>query len=112
MEFKGTKDKWHVLKIDLSDYKSISIGSPINNKVICHMTLGGSINNTDEYNALIISKAPEMLIELHETVIDLKILRNQIADASKTNHLFIGMPELMDNWIERKQQLIKEATEL
>ena len=69
MEFKGTKDKWHVLKIDLSDYKSISIGSPINNKVICHMTLGGSVNNTDEYNALLISKAPEML-EMLQIIVD------------------------------------------
>ena len=105
--FKGTKGKWSVKHLD-----DIFIENEFGEQ-ICEMPAKGIIKyETWRENALIISKAPEMLIELHETVIDLKILRNQIADASKTNHLFIGMPELMDNWIERKQQLIKEATEL
>ena len=91
MEFKGTKWKWHVLKIDLSDYKSISIGSPINNKVICHMALGGAINNTDKYNALLISKAPEMLALLQRMV-----------DENMLSHLGDELAE----------QLIKEATNI
>ena len=92
MEFKGTKSNWHVLKIDLSDYKSISIGNPINNKVICHMVLGGAINNTDEYNSLLISKAPEMLEML-------KWLHDKLGTAFETEKSEI-------------KQLIKEATEL
>lgn len=61
-------------------------------------------------NAQLISCAPEMFKELNETIVDLNILRNQLLDASKTNHLFDGMPELLDEWIERKNQLIKKAT--
>lgn len=56
------------------------------------------------------SKANEMLDELKETIIDLKILRNQIEDANKTNHLFDGMSDLMGKWIDRKEQLIQQAT--
>lgn len=97
MEFKGTKGKWQVLKIDLADYKSISIGNPINNKVICHMTLGGSINNTDEANALLISKATEMLDELKFAVKALKVINS------------FGATKLV---IDRLEKLIKEATEL
>ena len=58
------------------------------------------------------SKAPEYYQELLETVIDLKILKNQIIDANKTNHLFNGIPDLIQKWIDRKEQLLKEATEL
>jgi len=66
-----------------------------------------------EFNkGVLISKAPDFLKEEIETVIDLKILRNHIIHASKTNHLFEGMPELIEKWIQRKEQLIKEATEL
>ena len=103
MEFKGTKGKWHVLKIDLSDYKSISIGSPINNKVICHMVLGGAINNTDEYNALLMSKAPEMLDCLQMHMDGLNLSNIEFYEKYNFNVSLI---------YEKTEQLIKEATEL
>ena len=65
-----------------------------------------------EANALLISKAPEMLEELKETIIDLKILKNQVIDSARTMYLWEGMSELIQQWIDRKEQLIKEATEL
>ena len=49
----------------------------------------------------------DLMLELNETVTDLKILRYQLLDASKTNSRFDGMPELLDSWIERKEKLIK-----
>jgi len=102
-KFKGTKGKWEV-----TPYQNVYCG--INR--VC--TIGDLVKITEETqaNAQLISFAPEMLNETEETVIDLKILRNQITDALKTNHLFEGMPELIDKWIERKEQLIKKATEL
>jgi len=60
-------------------------------------------------DAQLIAHALEMFNEIKETVIDLKILRNQILHASKSNHLFDGMPELIDKWIQRKEQLIQKA---
>ena len=114
MEFKGTKGKWRYSK----EHDCITTspqGIVEGSKIICQIKPNVSFDDTGkeaEANALLISKAPEFYKEIYETIIDLKVLRNQILDASKTNHLFEGMPELIDTWIERKEQLIKEATEL
>lgn len=113
MEFQGTKGKWelhkHAFACVVSDESSLLVSN-----------CGGRTSNLNaeelyieqQANALLISKAPEMLEELKETIIDLKILRNQIALESKTVHHWEGMPELIDEWINRKEQIIKEATEL
>jgi hypothetical protein len=58
------------------------------------------------------SKAPEMLDIIEESVINLKILRDQIDFESKVNNRFEGLQHVISNWIERQEQLIKEATEL
>jgi predicted choloylglycine hydrolase len=101
MEFKGTKGKWLV-----KEHNSFSGEYYLKTK-------DNDVKvEEDKYNVLLISKAPEILNELNETVTDLKILRNQIADALKTNHLFEGMPELIDKWIDRKTELSKSSTEL
>ena len=74
--------------------------------------------NTEErrkqclYNALLISKAPEMLEEIQDTIDDLKLLKSTILDASKINNKLESVVEVIQNWIDRKEQLIKEATEL
>lgn len=114
MKFKGTKVNWRMYKTyDEMDTPMFSVKSKegciahVYNLDVCCGT-----QERSNANALLISKAPEILNELNETVTDLKILRNQIADALKTNHLFEGMPELIDEWIQRKQKLIKESTEL
>lgn len=107
MEFKGTKGKWNRVKLEKTDFytERNEIHYGVDGECVAEFI-------HDDYDALLISKAPEMLEELNETVIDLKILKNQISDALKTNHLFEGMPELIDRWINRKTKLIKEATEL
>lgn len=116
MKFKGTKGK---LEKKYASGFCIGIGT-----IGCfsQITANSILPPTDieyykerieiEANMQLYSKAPEMLDEINETVTDLKILRNQISDALKTNHLFDGMPELIDKWIDRKIKLIKEATEL
>lgn len=58
------------------------------------------------------SKAPEMLEILEESVINLKILRDQIDFESKVNNRFEELQHVISNWIERQEKLIKEATEL
>lgn len=97
MEFKGTKGKW------------------INSSSAVHDEKGKCICITYENrraDALLISKAPEYHKELVETVIDLKILKNQIQAESKIRSIWDGMPELIQKWIDRKEQLIKEATDV
>ena len=74
---------------------------------------GGFVADVDtKQNALLISKSPEMLEELQDTIDDLKILKANILDASKTNNRWEGMANVIQNWIDRKQELVKSATEL
>ena len=95
MEFKGTKGKW-VVDIDESSYNEFhQLCTPISRKYPGHGTIVRlcEVYGEDEpsiANALLISKAPEMLemlINLTE-VCDIKILK------------------------DKAEQLIKEATEL
>jgi hypothetical protein len=117
MEFKGTNCEWKVNPcIDKNDLgvKFLSIDFVGISHVDCINVYANE--NQDETNlkanAQLIANSPKLLNELNETVIDLKILRNQIADALKQNHLFEGMPELIDEWIERKTNLINQATKI
>lgn len=102
--FKGTKGNWEVEFDIASLQKHIKCG----NKYIAEVSFGNVENNS---NAKLIACAPEMMKEIEETITDLKILRNQISFESKTVNHWVGMPELIDKWIERKEQLIKKATE-
>jgi len=113
MEFKGTKGKW-----DLQNDRFIwgKVGSLL---AEVNFTYSESENAffskpNDEYkaNAKIIAAAPQMFEEIKETITDLKILRNQVESESKTNNLFDGMPELIQKWIDRKEQLLTKITEL
>ena len=110
MEFKGTKGKWNIerhqhqlcgdyLIIDENDYQ-LAIAD---NEYIQDY-------EKTKANALLISKAPEMLEELNDTIDDLKILKSNILDTSKTNNRWEGMPDVIQNWIDRKEELIKSAT--
>ena len=113
MEFKGTKGKWRKfqlpngnMKITCDDWREFA---EIEFK---HW------QNTEErrkqclYNALLISNAPEFLEEIQDTIDDLKLLKSTILDASKINNKLESVVEVIQNWIDRKEQLIKEATEL
>ena len=111
-QFKGTKGKWV-----FDDEQIFSLNKSEDTPEVFIATNPHPYSETRETewmpNALLISKAPEMVDEIEETVTDLKILRNQIInEVNNGNHRFEGMPELMEKWIERKEQLIKEATEL
>ena len=119
-EFKGTKGKWNLVKnssyFDIeTDYKLLNTKLCVSCSLFDIDDLGNissvSLSEESEANAKLISSSPEMFEELKETIIDLKILKNQIIDANKTNHLFNGMPELMEKWIERKEQLLTKITE-
>ena len=95
MEFKGTKEKWVNVIIDIADFKQVVVGVD-KGKAICHLWFEYSEGITDEIkaNALLISKAPEMLEMLKQCVETLE---------------FGG--QIGFTYMEAKQ-LIKEATEL
>lgn len=95
MEFKGTKGKWKNVVIDIADFKQVVVGID-KGKAICHLWFEYSEGISDEIkaNALLISKAPEMLEmlkELHEELLEFKGWANECS---------------------KIKQLIKEATEL
>lgn len=110
MEFKGTKGKWEVMYLGSDLYHNVGINglsfiSTFKNKFL-EIT-----NEEDIYNAKLIAAAPELLEEIKGTLIDLKILYHQILSEAKTNHRFEGMPEIIQKWIDTKEELIKKATE-
>jgi len=93
MEFKGTKGKW---KIDL-EYKSIERAQIIdsnNNGFIDVWKLGEITKKEMKANALLISKAPEMLKALLITIEELEDI------------------DVLQNHRDYLITLIKEATEL
>ena len=91
-EFKGTKGKWDIFRQDNDIYIETESG----NAAICSI-VGGVGLEQDEANALLISKAPEMLEMLKELLIDLQ------SEAISTS---------MNDTINRTKKLIKEATQL
>ena len=106
MEFKGTKEKWEVLE-----------GTSLIGVKIGHKTFGiDNINEEAKANALLISKAPEMLKKLKECI---DILDVKCADGC-INKTWIGFQNgngedigiEIDRFIRETKQLIKEATEL
>lgn len=88
-EFKGTKGKWYH-----ENGKSVSIFHPkIIGERICTVIISGfEPTEEDFYNALLISKAPEMLEMLIE-----------ICNSTKNE---------MDYKLTKAEELIKKATEL
>jgi len=107
MDSKFTKGKW---EINPRASRNIRCnGITIAN---CSSGQNGDIEEEEQANTKLIEAAPEMFEEIKETITDLKILRNQIESESKTNHLFDGMPELIQKWIDRKEQLLTKITEL
>lgn len=100
MEFKGTKGKWITEKFDLEGYeKSILIVSKNDNKQIAEVNFEYLRNDDYVYNALLISKAPEMLEMLQKIVLMTEICNGTFEDFRERYNTEI-------------KQLIKEATEL
>jgi hypothetical protein len=117
MEFKGTKGPWTIEKHSTLETNIVSGNTRIAD--VKHYNTGEDdwtkndpVYEEGKANAKLISKSPEMLDEIKESLIDIKILRNQIANESKINNRFDGMSSIMDSWIDRKEKLIKEATEI
>ena len=99
MEFKGTKGKW-----ELSENGGVYVTSNIG--MICDLVTS---SKEDKANALLISKAPEMLTALQE-VIRLRDLIDY--DESIVNESNIGEASALRQILNRIETLIKEATEL
>ncbi len=95
MEFKGTKGKWEVM--DASRFAVPFIVFNDNDETIfqCYNTKQG---NDAQANALLISKAPEML----------EMLKNYLADLNN----IIPSSDAQRSRIYDIEQLIKEATEI
>ena len=94
MEFKGTKGKWY-LKYSKTD-EGFKISSGID--LVC---ITRCVQREDKANALLISKAPEMLEMLNILLYDYKnYTQNILQDIHRNNRI---------NEIEK---LIKQATDL
>jgi hypothetical protein len=103
MEFKGTKGKWIVAKANMKDTNkdeltiSLDGGDKLENgyRLIACISPIEKADKIDFANALLISKAPEMLEMLKELV---------------KQNTYRGYEESED--VIEAKQLIKEATEL
>lgn len=104
MEFKGTKGKWSVGIVPEYNniLKSAMIEIHTNNIWVCKVQNNGIIQSGEgNHNALLISKAPEMLEMLINLTNKLKCTTEYEAGVES----FIGI-------IKESEQLIKQATEL
>ncbi len=92
MEFKGTKGKWYRVKVEKTDYMS-------ERNEVCYGDDGECVAEfiENDYDALLISKAPEMLELLSEILISITV-----GEISETTQYYKN----------KLEQLIKEATEL
>ena len=117
MDFKGTRGKWKHKKGKRAkfEYDNFILDKYGNHILKWSNTGNGSHKLTmkeSHANGLLISKAPEFLEENQDTIDELKLLKSTILEASKTNKKLESVVEVIQNWIDRKEQLIKEATEL
>jgi hypothetical protein len=101
MEFKGKKGKWKVEEMA----QSFSIHTEKYDGLFIDCWGDGIANTSDEEakaNAILISKAPEMLEMLNQLII-------QIETFTKGN---IGEMEYFESEIKQAKKLIKEATQI
>ena len=126
MEFKGTKEKWKYEVIYGKNRPKITVQIPIRESYNQELILGiiGEDDCTvascccqeEHANALLISKAPEMLEKLKECIdiLDVKCTDGCVnktwIDFQNGNGEDIGIE--IDRFIKESKQLIKEATEL
>ena len=91
MEFKGTRGKWEKVTADWDLNQSVFLEDT--EEIICDVK---SLSHNAIYDALLISKAPEML----------EFLQSIVSDYEN------GLIEDIEDLAIRSEQLIKEATEL
>ena len=94
MEFKGTKGKWEKVTADWDLNQSVFLEDT--EEIICDVK---SLSHNAIYDALLISKAPEML----------EMLQKIVLMTETCNGTFEDFREIYNSEIK---QLIKEATEL
>jgi len=99
MKFKGTKGKWYLTEVD----SEIQINCDTPNWNVCNITTN---YEQDKANALLISKAPEIL---EEHIKDLELLQ-KVADQLDELGGFLW-DDVMEK-IAVKKQLIQEATKI
>ena len=94
MEFRGTKGKWEKVTADWDLNQSVYLEDT--EEIICDVK---SLSHNAIYDALLISKAPEMLEMLQKIVLMTEICNGTFEDFRERYNTEI-------------KQLIKEATEL
>lgn len=106
MEFKGTKNKWNyeirksnffIYTVNIDKIDTIAQIYFVKNE-------NDKFDNETEYNAMLISKAPEMLQLLKDTYLHIDALSRKMEDPTYSQG--------MKGRAEQIKQLIKEATEL
>lgn len=112
METKFTKGKWTVNRHNNVYSKYQLPIAVIYDGSTAHNSFRESNVRICKANALLISKSPEMFEEIKESITDLKILKTNILQSAKLDNKWDGFAELVQQWIDRKEQVLKEATEL
>ena len=107
MEFKGTKGNWEQITANWDLDQEVFVEDT---EIIVAKVFGKP--HEQIYNALLISKAPEMLQELQETLKDLLCIQGSIYDSSRIDARWEGAYDVIQKQIDRKKELIKQATEL
>lgn len=105
-EFKGTKGKWY-FNNDIQVHSGYRIVTCNGVKIHESSNKNGISEKEIEANALLISKAPEMLEMLKESTEVIKWYMDNSTSELSEPFFNIGA-----NQIEQIEQLIKEATEL
>ena len=115
MEFKGTKGKWVRYTTtcpSISESTKHSVYNGTNRISLCYdlFDKDTSLNVNEkeaEYNALLISKAQDLLNEINESITDLLCIQSNVYDACKTDKRWEGVYEILQKQIDRKKELIK-----
>jgi hypothetical protein len=98
MEFKGTKEKWYINR-----WGNVTS----ENEEVAYMP-SATFNEINAANALLISKAPEML-EMLKKIVSLESI---ICLGGAIDEQYVGEEEALNIMMNEVKQLIKKATEL
>lgn len=106
MEFKGTKGKWHyeIRKSNFFVYTLNKDKIDTIAQIYYVINESNSFDKQNEYNAKLMSKAPEMLQILKDTYLHIDALSRKMKDPTYSQG--------MKSRAEQIKELIKEATEL
>lgn len=109
MEFKGTRGKWEIRKGTFGFQKNCTFILS-DEQDICLLYKVNS-HDEEEYNAQLISKAPQLLEEHNVDIDQIEVWIEWLKDL-ENDERYTGIIDTMKKCIEVKKQLIKEVTEL